>query len=69
MIGKVPVGGRVIDAIIIDTGCIEACEYRRSLIDVLKAAVTHPDKVIEYEDVWNVLDIIQATLPEKGGGS
>lgn len=65
--GKVQVGGRMVDAIIIDASCIEAHEYRNSLMEVLKAAVTHPDKIIGSEDVWNVLNIIQATMPDKGG--
>lgn len=68
MVGKVNVNGKDINAIIIEVNAVEPEKYRNSLIETLKgAAIASASECCELNgsDVWNVLDIIQATLPDE----
>jgi len=68
MVGKVTVGGKDIHAIVLEIGVVGAGLYRNSLIETLKAAALasiNDDCELDSADVWNVLDIIQATLPDE----
>lgn len=69
MVGKVKVGGKDIHAIIIDCHEDSVPMYRNSLIETLKIAALNDECDLEGGDVYNVLDIIQATLPEEEGGA
>ncbi len=68
MVGDVIMNGRMFNAIVIEPAT-DARQYRKSLINVLKVAVLNPQCELEGPDIYNILDIIEATLPEKKGGA
>ena len=68
MVDKIKIGGRDINAIIIEAP-IDPSEYRNSLFNTLKVAVLNSQCELNGPDIWNVLDIIQATLPDEKGGA
>lgn len=67
MVGEVIMNGRIFNAIVIEP-TVDVCEYRRSLINTLKVAVLNPQCDLENEDIYNILDIIEATDTSKKGG-
>ena len=67
MVGEVIMNGRIFYAIVIEP-TIDAHEYRKSLINVLKVAVLNSQCDLENEDIYNILDIIEATDTNKKGG-
>ena len=69
MVGKVKVGGKDVHAIIIDCHEDSVPMYRNSLIETLKVASINPECELKGTDVYTVLDVIQATLPEEEGGT
>lgn len=68
MIDNVKVGGKDIHAIIIECEKESVPMYRNALIETLKVASLNPDNDLEGTDVYTVLNLIQATLPEEKGG-
>lgn len=68
MIDKVKVGGKDIHAIIIECEKESVPMYRNALIETLKVASLNQECDLEGTDVYTVLDLIQATLPEEKGG-
>ena len=67
MVGDVIMNGRMFYAIVIEPAT-DARQYRKSLINALKVAVLNPQCELEAHDIYNILDIIEATLPEEKGG-
>lgn len=68
MVDKVKVGGKDIHAIIIECEKESVPMYRNALIETLKVASLNPECNLEGPNVYTVLDVIQATLPEQKGG-
>lgn len=68
MVGDVIMNGRMFNAIVIEPAT-DVRQYRESLINALKVAVLNPQCELEGPDIYNILDIIEATLPEEKGGA
>lgn len=68
MVDKVKVGGKDIHAIIIECEKESVPMYRNALIETLKVAAINEQCDLKGGDVYTVLDVIQATLPEQKGG-